>query len=177
MGIDKSLHTMNLSQYTTWLEHDLVFGWMTVVEYLIEKHKFHNITVRHKKLSDGSNEDFHVKINTRNTDFSKVPNSIQSRQIVEQAGIAMGLLITQWLRPCSSIRVLMDGEGYDYRYLPVDGEDEELIEMTGTEISGGGNGRLNQKIKKFKTKHPLSSGYISVSCFPDKLQIHWGHRN
>lgn len=177
MQIDKSLHTMNLSHNTTWLDHDVVFGWMTVVEYLIEKHKFQNIIVKHKKLSDGSDEEFHVEINTRNSDFSKVPNSIQSRQIVEQAGIAMGLLITQWLRPFSSIRVLMNGEGYDYRYLPVDREEEEMIEMTGTEISGGGNGSLNVKIKKFNTKHPLTSGYISVSSFSDKIQIHWGHRN
>ena len=59
----------------------------------------------------------------------------------------------------------------------IDGYEEELIEMTGTETPGAGKSRLASKIKKFKFKHPQSSGYISVSCFSDKIQIHWGHRN
>lgn len=95
-----------------------------------------------------------------------MPKTKQRHDIVEDAGIAMGLLVTQWLRPC----------GYDYCYLPKDSTEEELIEMTGTEKPGGGNIRLTNKIRNFTIKHPQSSGYISVSCFPDRIQI-WGHRN
>jgi len=89
----------------------------------------------------------------------------------------MGLLTTLWLRPPRSFRVLMQGDGYDYCYLPEDSQEEELIEVTGTEKAGEGDTRLKSKIKKFNIKHPESSGYISVSCFYDKLQIHWGHKN
>jgi len=112
-----------------------------------------------------------------NLNTTKVINTIQDNEIVEQAGIAMGLLVSMLVRPCRFIRVLKLGEGYDYRYLPVDSPDEEMIEMTGTEIPNGGEERLNTKIRKFKRDHPLSSGYVSVSCFHDKIQMHWGHKN
>ncbi|MFZ3060359.1 MAG: hypothetical protein WA102_11575 [Candidatus Methanoperedens sp.] len=177
MGFDKVIHTTDLSQYNDWLDEEIVSGWMKSVEYLINKHKYDEIVVKHKKLIDGKEEDFLVEIRTRNVDTSKVPNTKQKHDIVEDAGIAMGLLVTQWLRPCTSFRVLKEGDGYDYRYLPNDCSEEELIEMTGTEISGGGDSRLATKIRNFKIKHPDSSGYISVSCFSDRIQIHWGHKN
>jgi hypothetical protein len=71
----------------------------------------------------------------------------------------------------------MLGEGYDYSYIPTDNNEEEKIEMTATEVPNEGIDRLNLKIKKFNEKFPSSSGYISVSCFPDKIQIYWGHKN
>jgi len=177
MGFDKTLCTNDLSNYTDWLDDEIVFSWMKSLEYLINKHKCDEIVLKHRKLSDESDEDFFIEIHTRNTDTSKVINTKQSHDIVEDAGIAMGLLITQWLRPWTCFRVLKRGDGYDYRYFPIDGYEEELIEMTGTETPGAGKSRLASKIKKFKFKHPQSSGYISVSCFSDKIQIHWGHRN
>lgn len=177
MGFDKTLCTVDLSQYTDWLDDEIVFSWMKSVEYLIDKHKFYEIIVKHRKLSDGNDEDFSIKIHTRDVDTSKVVDTKQSHDIVEDAGIAMGLLMTQWLRPCTSFRVLKQGDGYDYCYLPIDSDEEELIEMTGTEIPNAGKTRLASKIRKFSRKHPQSPGYISVSCFSDKIQIHWGHKN
>lgn len=178
MEFDKILRTNDLSEYyVDWLDEDIVVDWMKCAEYLIDKHNYNQIVVEHKKLADGRNEKFKVGIQTRNVDVSKVDNSLQDKRIVEDAGIAMGLLITQWLRPLKFIRVLKTGDGYDYYYLPRDSNEEELIEMTGTEIPDGGTERLRSKIRKFKDKHPKTSGYISVSCFYDKVQIHWGHRN
>ncbi|MDP3104327.1 MAG: hypothetical protein Q8M95_06940 [Candidatus Methanoperedens sp.] len=177
MGFDKVLNTMDLSLYQDWLDEDVVAGWMKCAEYLIYKHKYNEIVVKHKKLADGKEEDFLVEIRIRDGDTSKVPNTKQKHDIVEDAGIAMGLLVTQWLRPCTFIRVLKEGDGYDYFYVPKGSNEEELIEMTGTEIPGGGRNRLTKKIRNFAITHPESSGYISVSCFPDKIQILWGHRN
>lgn len=178
MEFDKILHTDDLSEYyADWLDEDLVTDWTKCAEYLIDKHNYNEIVVEHKKLTDGGNEKFNVGIQTQNVDVSKVVNSLQDKRIVEDAGIAMGLLITQWLRPLKFIRVLKMGDGYDYYYIPRDSNEEELIEMTGTEISGGGTERLRSKIRKFKDEYPDTSGYISVSCFHDNVQIHWGHRN
>ena len=170
------LSTEDLKQYSEWLQDDLISGWMTCAEYLLRKHECNNFTIRHKKLSDGNEEELKLEVQMRGSDTSKVTNTIQDNEIVEQAGIAMGLLVTSILRPCKFVRVLKLGDGYDYRYLPIDSQDEELIEMTGTEIPGGGKDRLNAKIRKFNSAHPSSSGYISVSCFFDKIQIHWGHK-
>ncbi|KAF5416942.1 MAG: hypothetical protein C5S48_01460 [Candidatus Methanogaster sp.] len=178
MEFDKILRTDDLSgYYVDWLDEDIVAGCMKCAEYLIDKHNYNKIIVEHKKLTDGGTEKFKVGIQTRNVDVSKVVSSLQDKRIVEDAGIAMGLLITQWLRPLEFIRVLKMGDGYDYYYIPRDSNEEELIEMTGTEIPGAGTERLRSKIRKFKDKHPDTSGYISVSCFHDKVQIHWGHRN
>ncbi len=178
MEFDKILRTDELSDYyADWLDEDIVADWVKCAEYLIDKHNYNRIVVEHKKLADDRNEKFKVGIQTRNVDVCKVINSLQDKRIVEDAGIAMGLLITQWLRPLKFIRVLQQGDGYDFYYVPYDSNEEELIEMTGTETPGGGRERLNRKIRKFKDKHPDSSGYISVSCFHDKIQIHWGHRN
>lgn len=178
MEFDKILRTDDLSEYyADWLDKKVVAEWMVCAEYLIDKHDYNEIVVDHKKLTDGGNEKFKVGIQTRNADVSKVANSLQDKRIVEDAGIAMGLLIARWLRPLKFIRVLKTGDGYDYYYLPRDSNEEELIEMTGTEIPDGGTERLRSKIRKFKDKHPDTSGYISVSCFYDKIQIHWGHRN
>ncbi len=178
MEFDKILRTDDLSEYyVDWLDEDIVVDWMKCAEYLIDKHNYNQIVVEHKKLVGGRNEKFKVRIQTRNVDVSKVANSLQDKRIVEDAGIAMGLLITQWLRPLKFIRVLKTGDGYDYYYLPRNSNEEELIEMTGTEIPDGGTERLRSKIRKFKDKHPDTTGYISVSCFYDKVQIHWGYRN
>ncbi len=177
MGFDKVINTMDLSLYNDWLDEEIVAGWMKSVEYVINKHNYDEIVVKHKKLTDGKEEDLSVEIRTRNIDTSKVNKTKQRHDIVEDAGIAMGLLVTQWLRPCTSFRVLKEGDGYDYCYLPKDSNEEELIEMTGTEKPGGGKIRLTNKIRNFTIKHPQSSGYISVSCFPDRIQIHWGHSN
>ena len=177
MEFDRVLRTDDIFEYADWLDEETLVYWMKCVEYLIDKHNYNQIVVKHKKLTDGENEEFKVKVQTRPVDVSKVANTKQGHNIVEEAGIAMGLLVTQWLRPLKFIRVLKRGDGYDYCYLLRDSNKEELIEMTGTEIPDGGIKRLNHKIRKFRDKHPDSSGYISVSCFYDKIQIHWGHRN
>jgi hypothetical protein len=171
------LRTEDLKQYSEWLDDELVGSWMKCVEYLLKKHLCNNFIIKHKKLLNGEFEEIKVNIQIRDSNTSKVTNTIQNNEIVEQAGIAMGLLVSLLIRPCRRIRVLKLGEGYDYRYLPMDSQDEELIEMTGTEVPNGGEERLNTKIRKFKMDHPLSSGYISVSCFHDKIQMHWGHKN
>lgn len=171
------LSTEDLRQYTDWLDEEVVISWMKCAEFLIYKYSCKEIIIKHKKLADGDEEEFLVEIQTRNVDISKVTNTIQEDVIVEDAGIAMGLLVTLWLRPWKKFWVLKKGAGYDYRYLPQDSEEEEYIEVTGTEIPNGGRERLNQKIRKFRKMHPGLSGYISVSCFYDKLQIHWGYRN
>jgi hypothetical protein len=163
--------------YSDWLAEDVLAGWTICAEYLLNKYKCDNITIAHKKLSDGSDEAISVDVSTRGLETEKVAHSKQEKDIVEDAGIAMGLLVTQLLRPCIFIRVLKQGAGYDYYYLSEDSPDEELLEMTGTEIPNSGQERLRRKINKFRTKHPSTSGYISVSCFSDKIQIHWGHKS
>lgn len=177
MGVSKVLSIEDLERYNIWCDEDLVSSWIKCAEYLIYKYNATEFVIRHKKLSDGQEEEFQVGIKTRNVDTSKIENTIQKNRTIEDAGIAMGLLTTLWLRPPRSFRVLMQGDGYDYCYLPEDSQEEELIEVTGTEKAGEGDTRLKSKIKKFNIKHPESSGYISVSCFYDKLQIHWGHKN
>ena len=172
-----SIENFNLPPWNLRFADDILASWMICAEYLLEKYKCNNITIQHRKLSDGTHEILKVDIYTRGVDSEKVAYSKQDKDIVEDAGIAMGLLVTQLLRPCIFIRVLKQGAGYDYFYLPSDSPNEELLEMTGTEIPNSGQERLNRKIKKFQTKHPSKSGYISVSCFSDKIQIHWGHRN
>jgi len=130
---DKILRTDDLSKcYTDWLDEDTVADWIKCAEYLIDKHDYNEIIVEHKKLTDGGNEKFNVGIQTRTADVSKVANTLQNNRIVEDAGIAMGLLITQWLKPLKFIRVLKMEDGYDYYYIPRDSNKEELIEMSGT---------------------------------------------
>lgn len=175
MVSDAILKTEDLMQYSEWLAEDILAGWMVCAEYLLNKYTCNNFNIEHRRLSDDNDEILNVDICTRDIDTSKVAGTKQDKDIVEEAGIAMGLLVTQLLRPCIFIRVLKQGVGYDYYYLPKDSPEEELIEMTGTEIPGSGRDRLNRKIRKFRTKHPSTSGYISVSCFSDKTQIHWGH--
>lgn len=177
MGSDKILSTEDLEICNAWLEEDVIHAWMKCAEYLINKYKIDELVIRHKRLSDGNEEEFKVGIHTRKLTEPKVIKSIQTKRIVEDAGIAMGLLMTLFLRNPADIRVVMEGEGYDYRYIPHDSREWELIEITGTEVPGSGKQRLNDKIRKFKSKHPGSAGYISVSCFCDKLQLHWGHKN
>jgi len=176
-NIDKRLHTTDLLQYKGWLEEDLIIGWIVCAEYLIKKHECHKLNLQHKKLTNGSSEDLRIHIKTREKDTSKVPYSRQKKPIIEEAGIAFGLLMTLFLRPFSEFKVVMEGEGYDYYYIPQGRKEEELLEVTATEIPGEGKNRLSSKIRHFRRKHPNKSGYISVTCFPDKLQIHWGHRN
>jgi hypothetical protein len=171
------LSTGDLNKYSELgLDVNLIGVWIKCAEFLINKHSYNRIIIRHKKLSDGSTEELQVDVRTGELDTSKLPNSIQERPIIEMAGIAMGLLVTQLLRPCKSIRVLKSGDGYDYIYMPKDTEIEELIEMTGTESPGAGQDRLNRKLSKFIKYHPTTKGYISVSCFYDKVQLHWGHK-
>lgn len=177
MEYNKILSTEDLNNYTNWLDEDILAGWVKCAEYVLQKHNTKNIIIRHKRLIDGKDEEFKVGIEKRDMDVSKVSNTIQEPDIVENAGIAMSLLVTQLLRPWISFSVTMRKKGYDYSYQPEDSDNEELLEVTGTEMPDEGERRLNTKIKKFKDKHPLSSGYISVSCFFDKVLIHWGHRN
>lgn len=173
----KSLYMRDLSKYSEWLDKDILFSFAKNAEYLIKKHSFYNVILRHKKLNENKSFDYEVKIETLGLDISKVPYTSQRNRIIEDAGIVMGLLVTQWLRPFKFFRVLMLGEGYDYSYISTDNNEEEKIEMTATEVPNEGINRLNLKIKKFNEKFPGSSGYISVSCFPDKFQIYWGHKN
>lgn len=171
----------DLAQYyeNGWLDENIVKGWVDCAEYLLQKHEWDKINFKHKKLIDGTEEDYEIEIKTNNEDVSKVPNTLQDTAIVEWAGVAIGLLITLWLRHPRFFRVTTKGDGYDYRYLPVDceGEEWELIEVTGTELPGECKRRLGVKIRKFIKKHPQSSGYISVSSFCDKELVHWGHKN
>ena len=135
------------------------------------------MTLRHKKLNETESFDYEVKIKPRGLDTSKIPYTLQRNRIIEDAGIAMGLLFTQLLIPFKFFNVLKIGDGYDYFYISEDNNEEEKLEMTATEVPNEGAKRLNSKIRKFSDKFPSSSGYISVSCFPDRLQIYWGHKN
>lgn len=177
MTARKIFKTDDLKQYLRWCDEDVVTLWMKCADYLLNKYETKEFIIKHRKLRDGTEEEFLVAINTRVIDTSKLTKSIQKKPIVEAAGIGMSLLTTLWLRPPKKFSVTMEGEGYDYHYLPEDSQEEELIEITGTEIKGGGEARLKEKIRKFETAHPKSLGYVSVSCFYDKLLIHWGHRN
>ena len=177
MKASKVFSTEDLKQYFTWCDEDVVTLWMKCADYLLNKYDAKEFLIKHKKLLDGTEEEFLVSINTRLVDTSKIPKSIQKKPIVEAAGIGMGLLTTLWLRPPRKFSVTMEGEGYDYRYLPEDSQEEELIEVTGTETPGEGEIRLRAKIRKFERDHPKTLGYVSVSCFYDKLLIHWGHKN
>lgn len=172
-----TLHTKEILDYSAWLDEDILLGWVKCAEFLIQKYGFYNVSFQHKKLSNGDQEVLNIEIKVRDVDTTKVPSSKQGKDITEAAGIALGLLITSWLRPCKQIRVMYEGGGYDYYYTPIDSENEELIEMTGTEKPNHADKRLKEKINKFKKKHPGSSGYISVSSFYDKIQIHWGHKD
>jgi hypothetical protein len=127
----KDIYMKDLSKYSEWLDEDILSSFTKNAEYLIEKHGFYNVTLRHKKLNEKESFDYEVKIRTHGLDVSKVPSTLQKNRIIEDAGIAMGLLFTQLLRPFKFFNVLKIGEGYD----------------------------------------------ISVSCFPDRLQIYWGHKN
>jgi|GEM_PF-3158096 len=177
MGDMKDLYMKDLSKYSEWLDEDILSSFTKNAEYLIEKHSFYSVTLRHKMLNEKESFDYEVKIKTHGLDVSKVPSTLQKNRIIEDAGIAMGLLFTQLLRPFKFFNVLKIGEGYDYSYIPEDNNEEEKLEMTATEIPNEGTNRLNSKIRKFSDKFPDSSGYISVSCFPDRLQIYWGHKN
>ena len=126
MATNGVLSIEDLEQCSQWLQEELVSGWMICAEYLLKKHKCDHFTIKHKKLSDTNVEELQVEIQIRNSDTSKITNTIQDNEIVEQAGIAMGLLVTSILRPFRFVRVLKLGEGYDYRYLPVDSQKEEL---------------------------------------------------
>lgn len=167
----------DLSKYSEWLDEDILSSFRKNAEYLIKKHDFYDVTLRHKKLDEEKSSDYGVKIETLGLDTSKVPYSLQKNRIIEDAGIALGLLFTQLLRPFEFFNVLKIGEGYDYIYLSTDNNEKEKIEMTATEVPHGWEKRLNTKISKFNTKFKGSSGYISVSGFPDKLQVYWGHKN
>lgn len=173
----KDIYVKDLLKYSEWLDAVLLSSFTKNVEYLIKKHDFYDVILRHKKLNEGNYFDYRVEIKTLGLNVSKVPNTLQRKKITEEAGVAMGLLVTQSLRPIKFMRVLKEGEGYDYTYISEDSNEEEKLEMTATEVPNEGTNRLNSKIRKFSDKFPGSSGYISVSCFPDRLQIYWGHKN
>ena len=173
----KDIYMKDLSKYSEWLDEDILSIFRKNAEFLIKKHEFYNITLRHKKLNEEESFDCEVKIKTLGLDTSKVPYTLQENRVVEDAGIALGLLFTQLLIPFEFFNVLKIGEGYDYTYLSTDNNKKEKIEMTATEVPNGWKKRLNSKIRKFNTKFKCSSGYISVSGFPDKLQVYWGHKN
>jgi len=177
MGDMKDIYMKDLSKYSEWLDEDILSSFRKNAEYLIKKHTFYNVTLRHKKLNEKESFDYEVKIKTHGLDVSNVPSTLQKKRIIEDAGIAMGLLFTQLLRPFKFFSVLKIGEGYDYFYISEDNNEEEKLEMTATEVPNEGTNRLESKIRKFSDKFPSSSGYISVSCFPDRLQIYWGHKN
>jgi len=173
----KDLYMKDLSKYSEWLDRDILSSFTKNAEYLIKKHNFYNVKLRHKKLNEEDYFDYEAEIKTLGLNISKVPYTLQRNRITEEAGVAMGLLVTQSLRPIKFMRVLILGEGYDYSYISEDNDEEEKLEMTATEVPNEGTNRLNSKIRKFSDKFPGSSGYISVSCFPDRLQIYWGHKN
>jgi hypothetical protein len=177
IGDIMDLYMKDLSKYSEWLDEALLSSFTKNVEYLIKKHDFYDVILRHKKLNEGDYFDYSVEIKTLGLNISKVPYTLQRKRITEEAGVAMGLLVTQSLRPIKFVRVLKEGEGYDYTYISEDSNEEEKLEMTATEVLNEGTNRLNSKIRKFSDKFPGSSGYISVSCFPDRLQIYWGHKN
>ena len=177
IGDIMDLYMKDLSKYSEWLDEVLLSGFTKNAEYLIKKHDFYDVILRHKKLNEEDYFDYRVEIKTLGLNISKVPYTLQRKRITEEAGVAMGLLVTQLLRPIKFMRVLKEGEGYDYTYISEDSNEEEKLEMTATEVLNEGTNRLNRKIRKFSDKFPGSSGYISVSCFPDRLQIYWGHKN
>jgi len=88
------LRTEDLKQYSEWLDDDLVGGWMKCAEYLLKKHSCNDFIIKHKKLSNGELEEIQVDIQTRNSNTTRVTNTIQDNEVVEQAGIAMGLLVS-----------------------------------------------------------------------------------
>jgi hypothetical protein len=174
---DLYMNMKNLSKYSEWLDSDILSSFTKNAEYLIKKHEFYDVILWHKKLNEDDCVEYTVEIKTLGLNVSKVENTSQRNRIIEEAGVAMGLLVTQSLRSIKFMRVLLQGEGYDYSYISGDNEKEEKIEMTATEVPNEGTNRLNSKIRKFSDKFPGSSGYISVSCFPDRLQLYWEHKN
>lgn len=111
MGDMKDIHMKDLSKYSEWLDEDILSSFTKIAEYLIEKHSFYNVTLRHKKLNEKESFDYEVKIRTHGLDVSRVPSTLQKKRIIEDAGIAMGLLFTQSLRPIKFMRVLIQEKG------------------------------------------------------------------
>jgi hypothetical protein len=144
MVSNQAIKTEDLKLYSDWLAEDVLASWTICAEYLLNKYKCNSIIIEHKKLSDGSDEAISVDVSTRGLETEKVAHSKQEKDIVEEAAIAMGLLVTQLLRPCIFIHVLKQGAGYDYYYLSADSPDEELLEVTGTEIPNSGQERLRR---------------------------------
>jgi len=177
--MDAIIDTANISKYHEYLDESLLVGWTKCAEYLIEKHDCYQLNVGHKSIENGTYNEHLFKIKTQKSDTSKIPNTAQSVDIVEWAGVVMGLLITQLIRPWKFFKVEKRGGGYDYCYIPLDSDNNEYeyIEMTATETPNGAKNRLNNKIEKFSEKFPGKLGYISVTCFPDKLQFFWAQKN
>ena len=96
--MDTELNMNVLSKYSEWLDEDILSSFRKNAEYLIKKHTFYNVTLRHKKLNEKESFDYEVKIKPRGLDTSKVPYTLQRNRIIEDAGIAMGLLFTHSLR-------------------------------------------------------------------------------
>ena len=172
------LSTVNLNEcITSSFDEAILNGWIKCAEYLLHKHNIESMVIKHKRLNDGYEEEFLISIIKRSSDVSKVSKSKQEHAIVEDAGIALGIMITEMIRPVIMFRVLNRYDGYDYGYFSDDNDEEEFLEVTGTEKPNEGIHRLHTKIRKFKEKFPQSAGYISVSCFCEKLLIYWGHKN
>ncbi len=164
----------DLEKYKDFLDEDLLKVWAKCAEYLIKKYKSNPLQLTHKHIENKTLSKENININLQNFNISKIPYSSQQHDITEYAGIAMGLLFSLYCRPWKLFRVLKRGKGYDYYYIPINKECWENIEMTASQVPNEANKRLQAKIQKFSKKFPDTSGYISVSCFPDKTQYFWG---
>ena len=48
----KDLYMKDLSKYSEWLDGDILDSFTKNAEYLIKKHNFYNVILRHKKLNE-----------------------------------------------------------------------------------------------------------------------------
>ena len=50
MEFDRVLRTDDIFEYADWLDEETLVYWMKCVEYLIDKHNYNQIVVKHKKI-------------------------------------------------------------------------------------------------------------------------------
>jgi hypothetical protein len=68
----KNLYMKDLSKYSEWLDEDILSSFAKNAEYLIKKHDFYNVILRHKRLNENEPFDYKVKIQIIGLDISKV---------------------------------------------------------------------------------------------------------